>query len=381
MRTCRQLSAIPPMLRSLAQFGAVVRKRRFAVVLVALAIGGTGCGKQESIARYAVPKEPAGELSVSEEPASRPTAWFFKLEGPAERVSEVESQFTALVESVLFENGEPTWSLPDGWSATGGSNMRFATLTVDDTDPPLEVSVISLPLFGNDLSEYVRQNIDRWRGQIGLQPTSGADWLATAKELGEVRESFAGDVSVTFVDLSGKTEKFDPARMLGAVLLPGTGMPAASQSSATSRASVPRPASASRPTPGSPLSFETPEGWQDGKVSSMRAASFAVTDGDQQVDISVIAAGGSELDNVNLWCKQVGLEAVSQEELDSSAHEIDVDGTAGRMFELVGETKTILAVIVPGDGRSWFFKLMGDPSLAEREKANFKAFVASVKFP
>ncbi len=113
----------------------------------------------------------------------------------------------------------------------------------------------------------------------------------------------------------------------------------------------------------------------------MRAASFAVTDGDKKVDISAIAAGGNELDNVNRWRKQIGLEPVSQEELDSTARVVEVDGTTARMFDLVGETETILAVIVPSGGQSWFFKLKGDPALAEREQANFESFVTSVKFP
>ena len=113
----------------------------------------------------------------------------------------------------------------------------------------------------------------------------------------------------------------------------------------------------------------------------MRAASFAVSDGDRKVDISAIAAGGNELDNVNRWRQQIGLEPVSEEELDSTARVIKVDGRTARMFELAGETETILAVIVPSGGQSWFFKLKGDPALAEREKPNFESFVTSVKFP
>lgn len=148
-------------------------------------------------------------------------AWFFKLEGPQEAVGRVVDEFHALVESVHFVDNKPQWTLPEGWSETAGSQMRFATLAIERTDPPLEVSVIPLPIFGNDVGEYVRQNIDRWRGQIGLEPSGGGDWLAAAKDAGEVRETSIGGVPVTFVDLIGRTEKFDPARMLGAILLPG----------------------------------------------------------------------------------------------------------------------------------------------------------------
>ncbi len=362
--------------------GSIVWRNRVTAILLGVAVVGAGCGNRESISKYPVPKETSPPVEASEPPASRQMAWFFKLEGPAETVSEAEATFVALVESVRFENDKPTWTLPEGWSQTGGSNMRFATLTIDGTDPPLEVSVIPLPVFGSDIKDYVRQNIDRWRGQIGLEPSAGTDWLETAKAAGEVRELSAGDLPVTFVDLSGKTKKFDPARMLGAVLLPQS---APSPTAPSAASPAPSASATSRPDPGpsrsSALTFATPKGWEPGKASSMRAASFAVTDGDKKVDISAIAAGGNELDNVNRWRQQIGLEPVSQEDLDSTARAIEVDGTSARLFDLVGETETILAVIVPSGGQSWFFKLKGDPALAEREKANFESFVTSVKFP
>lgn len=361
------------------QSDANPRKRLASVFLAALTVSVFGCGESESIARYSVPKEektPTAPARTSPSPVADPSAsdakaWFFKLEGPPEQVGAAASQFKDVVESIRFENGRPTWSLPESWSETSGSGMRFATLTIEGADPPLEVSVIPLPVFGEQ-QEYLKQNIDRWRGQIGLEPTSGSNWLETAKSAGEVQESSAGDVPVTFVDLRGKTEKFDPARMLGAVLIPDA------ESAASSSASAGPPAAA---TSGSSLTFETPDGWEPGRTSAMRAASFKVTDGDREVDISAMTAGGDELANVNRWRGQVGLQPISQAELDESAREIDVDGSTGRLFELVGEKETILAAIVPHDGRTWFFKLMGDPTLAEREKANFEAFVTSVKFP
>jgi hypothetical protein len=36
--------------------------------------------------------------------------------------------------------------------------------------------------------------------------------------------------------------------------------------------------------------------------------------------------------------------------------------------------------MVPGDGGTWFVKLMGDASLAERERGNFNRFLATLRF-
>ena len=62
-------------------------------------------------------------------------------------------------------NGAMKWSVPKGWTETQGSGMRFATLT-----PPggikAELAVVVLP--GAAGGEPA--NVNRWRGQIGLQP-------------------------------------------------------------------------------------------------------------------------------------------------------------------------------------------------------------------
>ncbi|MCA9075006.1 MAG: hypothetical protein KDA93_08240 [Planctomycetaceae bacterium] len=350
----------------------------FLILLASL----VGCGSQEGISRYSVPKEentpvaPARD-DVSAFDAVNAMAWFFKLTGSQDAVADVESQFTSLMESVEMSSGEPTWTLPEGWSSEPASGMRFATLTVDGTDPPLEVSVIKLPMSGDDRSEYMKQNIDRWRRQLGLAPMEDGDWLSAAQEQNELRTLTANGQEITVVDLNGKTDEIDDARMLGAIILPKA-LSAAPATRSTARATQPP---SSGPTSSSALAFETPEGWETGKASTMRVASFAVTEGDQSLDISAMMAGGDELSNVNRWRGQVGLDNITQEQLDASAKQLNVDGTTGRLFNLVGEEQTIVAVMVPQGGQSWFFKMMGDPALAERELENFEAFVTSVKLP
>lgn len=360
---------------------AAVHTQKLPVLFLILTSPLVGCGSQESITRYSVPKEEKTPVApaLDDTPtggAENAMAWFFKLTGDREAVTSVESEFTSLIESLDFDSGEPTWTLPEGWSSEPASGMRFATLTVDDTDPSLEVTVIKLPVFGNDRSEYMKQNIDRWRSQLGLEPMADGEWLNAAQQQNELRTLSANGQEITVVDLSGKIDDIDDARMLGAIILPDV------SSSATATPPAASPSRPSNPEPSSSaLAFETPEGWDQGKSSSMRAASFAVMDGDQSLDISAMMAGGDELANVNRWRGQVGLENVTQEQLDETVKELEVDGRIGRLFNLVGEEQTIVAVMVPQGGQSWFFKMMGDPALAARELENFEAFVTSVKLP
>lgn len=139
---------------------------------------------------------------------------------------------------------------------------------------------------------------------------------------------------------------------------------------------------------GGPLSFETPEGWEQGKAGGMRKAAFEVRDKEQKVEITVIdlaASAGDLLPNVNRWRGQIQLPDVTADELAKQLKKVDVGGQAGDYIELIGpeqegKKQTILGVILRDADRSWFFKLQGDAALAEREKPRFEAFVQSIKF-
>jgi hypothetical protein len=349
-------------------------------LLLSFVLLAVGCGQSEQITRYSVPKEAptptaerddAGPFETQTQPAS---AWFFKLTGPADAVATIKDDFRALVESSSIAGGEPTWTLPDGWSRQPGNSFRFATLTTDKTDPPLEVSVSRLTYPGGRDS-YLRDNINRWRGQVGLPASNDADWWAKAEAAGEVEAVGGEDQDTTLVDLTGTNEDFPEARTLAAILLPaGASTPAAP----ASRTMAPPTGAANQSRP---LNYEAPDEWEPGEKGPMRVAAFEVKDGEQKVEITVIPAGGDVLSNVNLWRGQVGLGEWSEEELNQEARELTVDGRPATFVELTGEQESIRGAILPGEPQSWFFKLKGDADLAERETERFKAFVESVTFP
>jgi hypothetical protein len=91
--------------------------------------------------------------------------------------------------------GALKWTLPKGWTETQGSGMRYATLT-----PPgqgkVEMSVVVLPgAAGGELN-----NVNRWRGQIGLPPLDEA-------ALGQARKAVKSKVGpVSVYDFTGAGE-------------------------------------------------------------------------------------------------------------------------------------------------------------------------------
>ncbi len=68
------------------------------------------------------------------------------------------------------------WTLPKGWSETQGGSMRYASFKVP-VNGTVDASVVVLPgPAGGELA-----NVNRWRGQIGLEPLDEAA-LASARK-------------------------------------------------------------------------------------------------------------------------------------------------------------------------------------------------------
>jgi hypothetical protein len=83
--------------------------------------------------------------------------------------------------------------------------------------------------------------------------------------------------------------------------------------------------------------------------------------------------------NVNRWRGQVQLKNATAAEVEQATTSIPVGKLQGQYVAAVGETQTILGVMVDHGDRAWFIKLTGDKQLAEREKAHFEQFVKSLQ--
>lgn len=142
------------------------------------------------------------------------------------------------------------------------------------------------------------------------------------------------------------------------------------------------PAGPDKPAVGG-LKYETPAGWTVKANGPMRLASLDVIDGEQKCDVSIISLGPDQsvLDNVNRWRGQVKLAATDEATLASELKPIQCAGQQGTLVQLVGETDTILGVIVILPKASWFVKLQGPNALAMRELEKFVAFTESIQLP
>jgi hypothetical protein len=300
--------------------------------------------------------------------------WSFKLVGPYAALQRVERPFRELIESVRFDDtGQPQWTLPEGWQAaepqsgtSSGGIERFATLSVPLDGQHLELTVVAVSLNSSDVDALLRANINRWREQMTLPPLGSAQYREAVEEL-----SVAGHRGV-LVSLRGHYR--GSAGMLAAG--PSPSAPAAGRSSTTSS------------TSGSELTYRIPQGWTAAPPDAFSRVALELRDGAQhiRITVSVLAPGaGDLLANVNRWRGQVGLPPTDRSQLEASLRYIEVAGQQAPYVEFqgsdqAGSPRALLGVIVARDDGVWFFKLIGDAALVQREKQHFEEFVKSANF-
>jgi hypothetical protein len=346
-----------------------------------------GCRKEET-ASYSVPKEaasPAPPKAATASPAVPSTA-------PVQ------------------------WTTPAGWQEQPPSAMRVGSFVITKDDRHAEVSII--PLQGVSGGELA--NVNRWRGQVGLEPVDEAKLLATAEKVS------IGNAPASLYEMAGTDPKTQqPSRIVGSILSSGgttwffkmtgndalvaeqkpvfkeflktihfdSAQPSDQLAQATgpmnmnfqSLPPAPGDAAADKPT------WDVPTGWQEQPASAMRLATFRVTgENAAKADVSVIKLAGDAggvLANVNRWRSQLGLQPVDQAGLEPLLTTREVGGTkilvvdmAGQSAE-EGEKSRLLAAIVPRAGNTWFYKMLGSDQLVAQQKPAFTKFVESARYP
>jgi hypothetical protein len=84
------------------------------------------------------------------------------------------------------------------------------------------------------------------------------------------------------------------------------------------------------------------------------------------------------LSNVNRWRGELGLAPV--EEIEKAPDTVSVDSQTGKLYDITGASARTAVAAVPREGKTWFFKLKGDPATVAAAKPAFQEFLASVRF-
>jgi hypothetical protein len=139
---------------------------------------------------------------------------------------------------------------------------------------------------------------------------------------------------------------------------------------------------------GSDLTWTAPAGWNPKPPSAMRKGSFTVSGPDGDADLSITAFPGDvggELANVNRWRGQIQLAPLAEGELASVTTQLEQNGLTFTVVDFVSPSSNkparIVGAIVPVNGATWFFKLMGPDATVTAAKPAFLAFLQTVRAP
>ena len=138
---------------------------------------------------------------------------------------------------------------------------------------------------------------------------------------------------------------------------------------------------------GSDLTWTAPAKWVAKPGSAMRKGSYTITSegiaGDADLSITAFPGDvGGDLANLNRWRGQVELPPVAAGELESGAPRHEHNGLQMRVVDIVGtgpNAKRILGAMIPYQGATWFIKLIGPDALVAKQKADFTAFLDTIK--
>ena len=206
---------------------------------------------------------------------------------------------------------------------------------------------------------------------------SALAWMAAGCGKDEVRVYQAPQDAppVAAANPQGKTTQTPSASEVPESAASGSSSSARSESSASERPAVP---------------WTVPAGWEEKPASGMRVASYGVKRPDgRSVDISVVAMGGGaggELENVNRWRDQIGLEPATEADLAGLRSIIPAGNRQVVMYQLDGKKAVLdgkypartLAAIMPAGEMTVFFKITGESALVAEQKPQFLAWLKSV---
>jgi hypothetical protein len=165
--------------------------RRFPVLL-ALSLSLAAC-REEKVESYRVPKEQDPEMPMAEAAGSTP---------PGVTAAGAGTMAGASVD--VAAGPGLTWTAAAGWRAKPASAMRKGSYDVPGEGGA--AADLSITAFPGDVGGMLA-NVNRWRGQVRLQPLSDADLDSAITRLDQNGLSFA------VVDFPG-----DQQRILGAMV-------------------------------------------------------------------------------------------------------------------------------------------------------------------
>jgi len=294
------------------------------------------------------------------------------------------------------------YQLPEGWQEKPLSEMRIASFAaLGPKGQSADVSAIPLPIVGRDM-----ELVNMWRSQVQLPATSDPDAVKQAEPISIGTEQGRLFNFVSEQPMIGKFQQ----RILVAMLTHGTMSwffkMTGEDTFVTSQKekflqflkSVSFVENAPAQMADAPVNqsenansiWTVPSSWQSVPPSQFLLAEFSipgVNGAKAEVNVAEMGGeGGGLLANVNRWRGQLGLNALSENELSPLAQSFDVPGGKATLIDFAGvDSKTgvptrLVGAIVSQNDQTWFYKLMGSEPIVAQQKDAFMKFIRSANY-
>jgi hypothetical protein len=376
--------------------------------LTALLLLAAGCGRAKVKVYQVTPDRDDSQQTVSAPPTNSES-----LPPGHPNMSMPDNASAQMQPGVVpsdVQNASPiTWTTPPGWTSVPPSEMRVASFKVPgEGGHAADVSVVPLPgMAGGDFA-----NVNRWRGQVGL-PAATDDALQNSAQNVET-----GGQPANLYDLSGQNPSTSHSTRILAVIQHRDGttwfikmtgdagfveqqkstfitfLQSLDFGSQKLQAQLPPghpdisslPASSTQDAASTLPNWSVPSGWQPVSAGQFLVAKFKINGvNGATADVNVSSSsgdGGGLAANVNRWRGQLGLPPMDE----ISTMTFEVSGGQAQLVDLsskdveTGKPSEIVGVVVTLSGQTWFYKLMGDPSVVTAQKDAFTQFVKGVQY-
>jgi hypothetical protein len=304
--------------------------------------------------------------------------WTFKVQGDPKELERVKPGLEKLLASLEWKSKEsmlPEWQLPEDWQSAAQEDGfgRVATITLPEDAGAFKIAVAKFTSNG-DWQQAALTNLNRWRGQLKLEPITAAGIDASTTKI-----NFTGGEAILMDETGVATAR--PG------MSPQPTTP--KEPPAETKAPAETPALPAANTASDLIEFQAPEAWKSKRGSALRVATFAVTEGEQLAEVAItqfpkVAQMTDPLANVNRWRGELGLKPAAESELPEQTSELKIGDQPATIFFATGTareqpTSTLAAMIVRND-RVWFVKLQGAAALVSKQRPVFEEFVKSLKF-
>ena len=303
------------------------------------------------------------------------------------------------------------WSTPTGWREVAPTQLRNPNFILDD-DQAAQCYVTTLSGGGQLI------NINRWRGQMGLEPISDAE-LGGLEKIDVLGQNVALlDLKGTYRSMSGSpkegyqligcvaqlADRSISVLMVGPASIITTHLerykrfcaglhlhgaePVHSHPPVQPQVSAqPAPATPGGDDAALPVAWNVPSGWEEASPRPMRLVSF-VSGPEKAVDCYISIAGGGDVANIQRWYRQMSQPAPSSQDIQG-LESIELLGHSSPLIEIEGayqgmrgpkqEDYAMLGTFCPFQDQALFVKMVGPAEQVAAQKDNFVAFCRSLR--